>query len=324
MKEKLKSIKRQIRFANNDEALQIFGPHGAHLEFLENNVPVKIRNRGNEMTLEGGAEEVQLAEKCLNFMQSLVAKGESLTEHDVRDCLRAFSENQSDTGIENVFQKKITISKTKIVATRSVGQKRYVEAILNNDIVFGIGPAGTGKTYLAMAVAMQRLLSGEIDRVILTRPAVEAGERLGFLPGDLTEKVDPYLRPLYDAIHDMVDMERAQRLVASNQIEIAPLAFMRGRTLNHCCVILDEAQNCTHEQMKMFLTRMGENATAVITGDITQIDLPRKTDSGLIEALRILEKVAGIQIHFFNDKDVVRHPLVAEIIRAYDKAERIP
>ncbi len=225
--------------------------------------------------------------------------------------------------MEKAFQKEIAVSKKRTVWTRTIGQKRYVEAIDSHDIVFGIGPAGTGKTYLAMAMAMKVLLLGEVDRIILTRPAVEAGERLGFLPGDLTEKVDPYLRPLYDAIYDLIDMEKAQRFIASGQIEIAPLAFMRGRTLNHCHVILDEAQNCTHEQMKMFLTRLGKNSKAIITGDVTQIDLPRNTASGLVEAVKILEGIKGIAIHLFNDKDVVRHQLVAEIIRAYEKATRI-
>lgn len=319
-----KHKKVQIRFVNNDHALEIFGPNGAHLEYLKENIPVTIRNRGNEVTLEGSEDEVSIAEKCLHYLRGLIENGNKIGREDLIDCLRAISQSSNTNSVEKAFQKEIVVSKKRTVWTRTIGQKRYVEAIDSHDIVFGIGPAGTGKTYLAMAMAMKVLLLGEVDRIILTRPAVEAGERLGFLPGDLTEKVDPYLRPLYDAIHDLIDMEKAQRLIASGQIEIAPLAFMRGRTLNHCHVILDEAQNCTHEQMKMFLTRLGNNSKAIITGDVTQVDLPRHTTSGLVEAVKILEGIKGIAIHLFNDKDVVRHQLVAEIIRAYEKATRIP
>jgi phosphate starvation-inducible PhoH-like protein len=312
----------QISF-DNDDALQVFGPNNVNLQFLEQNVPVNIKNRGNEVTLEGTDEQVVLAEKCLFYLKDLIKKGNTVDKNDLIDCLRAYSKN-TNTATKEVFQKEILIGKKKNIVTRTHGQKRYIEAIENYDIVFGVGPAGTGKTYLAMAVAMTKLLKGEVERIVLTRPAVEAGEKLGFLPGDLVEKVNPYLRPLYDALHDMVDMEKAQRLVASGQIEIAPLAFMRGRTLNDSYVILDEAQNTTREQMKMFLTRLGRNSRAVITGDVTQIDLPRETKSGLIQSLKLLDKVKGIHVHYFNDTDVVRHPLVAEIIKAYDRAERIP
>jgi phosphate starvation-inducible PhoH-like protein len=312
----------QIRFENN-EALEIFGAGNANLKFLEENVPVSIKARGGEIILEGTEEQVGLAERCLYFLKDLVSKGQPVEKNDLIDTLRAFSKSTPEAARE-VFQKDITISKKKSIHTRTHGQKRYVEAIEAHDIVFGIGPAGTGKTYLAMAVAMTKLLNGEVERIVLTRPAVEAGEKLGFLPGDLIEKVNPYLRPLYDALHDMVDLEKAQRFVASGQIEIAPLAFMRGRTLNDSYVILDEAQNTTREQMKMFLTRLGRNSCAVITGDITQIDLPRETRSGLRQALKLLHGVKGICIHYFTESDVVRHPLVAEIIKAYDQAERIP
>lgn len=311
-----------IRFSNED-ALQVFGPNNTYLNYLEENVPVEIKSRGGDVTLEGTNDQVQLAEKCLDYLKELVKQGNGVERSDVLDCLRAFSK-QKQGEPEEVFKKHIVISKQKSIHTRTHGQKRYVEAIETHDIVFGVGPAGTGKTYLAMAVAMKKLLSGAVDRIILTRPAVEAGEKLGFLPGDLIEKVNPYLRPLYDALHDMVDMEKAQRFVASGQIEIAPLAFMRGRTLNDSYVILDEAQNATREQMKMFLTRLGQNSRAVITGDITQIDLPREMKSGLIQALKLLNDIKGIHIHYFKEADVVRHPLVSKIINAYDRASRIP
>lgn len=308
---------------DNAVALQIFGPSGSHLKYLEENVPVTVKNRGNEVTLEGTDEQVVLAEKCLQYLRDLVGKGSAVSRNDLLDCLRAFAKN-SNSVAENVFQKDIVLSKKKSIHTRTHSQKKYIEAIESHDVVFGVGPAGTGKTYLAMAVAMTKLLNGEVERIVLTRPAVEAGEKLGFLPGDLMEKVNPYLRPLYDALHDMIDREKAERFVASGQIEVAPLAFMRGRTLNDSYVILDEAQNTTREQMKMFLTRIGVNSRAVITGDVTQIDLPRDTRSGLIQALKILQNVKGIHIHRFHDDDVVRHPLVAEIIKAYDRDTKIP
>lgn len=324
MNKESKLHKLHLSFDRNDHALQIFGPGGSHLDFLKENIPVNIRNRGNEVTLEGSDAQVRLAERCLNYLKVLIERGEVIEAHDLRDCLRVLSHESEKDNVEHAFQKKIAVGKNKSITTRTIGQKRYVEAIENNDIVFGVGPAGTGKTYLAVAACLKRLLAGEVGRIILTRPAVEAGENLGFLPGDLVEKINPYLRPLYDAINDMVDGERAQRLIESGQIEIAPLAFMRGRTLNHSCVILDEAQNTTREQMKMFLTRLGENSRAIITGDITQIDLPKKSSSGLVQAVRVLDKVPGIHMHFFSDRDVVRHALVAEIIRAYDRANRLP
>lgn len=320
--QKLRKV--HISFDNNDHALRVFGPGSSHLNFLKDNIPVTIRNRGNEVTLEGTEIQVKLAERCLNYLRKLIERGETIEARDLKDCLRVLSHENQQDNVEHAFQKKISVTKNKVITTRTIGQKRYVEAIERHDIVFGVGPAGTGKTYLAMAACLQRLLAGEVGRIVLTRPAVEAGERLGFLPGDLVEKIDPYLRPLYDAIYDMVDAERAGRLIESGQIEIAPLAFMRGRTLDNSCVILDEAQNCTREQMKMFLTRLGDNSRAIITGDITQIDLPKKSSSGLIQAARILDKVEGIHIHFFSDRDVVRHHLVAEIIRAYERAAQLP
>lgn len=324
MEPKNEQVTKTMSFSDNDTAMQIYGPQGDFLKFLEENVPVKIKSRGNQVFIEGTADEVGLAEKCLSFLQKQIEQGSKIQKKDLIDCYRAYSDGGADTQPESIFRKEIFLTAKKSIRPRTLGQKRYVEAIEKHDIVFGIGPAGTGKTYLAMAVAMSKLLKGEVQRIILTRPAVEAGEKLGFLPGDLVEKVDPYLRPLYDALHDMVDVDRARRFVESGQIEVAPLAFMRGRTLNDSYVILDEAQNTTREQMKMFLTRIGMNSRAVITGDITQIDLPEHKKSGLIQVLRILNTINGIAIHQFSDKDVVRHTLVAKIIQAYEKAKQIP
>lgn len=312
-----------INFDNNDHALQVFGPSETHLQYLEENVPVQAKCRGNEVTLEGTEEQVSVAEKCLLYLRDRSQHGVLIQKTDVVDCLRVFSQDAL-ADVARILQSPVIKTEKKHITPRTINQRKYLEAIQKNEIVFGIGPAGTGKTYLAMAVAVQKLLSGEVERVILTRPAVEAGEKLGFLPGDLAEKVNPYLRPLYDALHDMIDYERAERMVASGQIEVAPLAFMRGRTLNDCFVILDEAQNTTREQMKMVLTRLGVNSRAVVTGDVTQIDLPHDVRSGLIQAVKILNNIKGISIHHFDVGDVVRHPLVAEVIKAYDRANRIP
>lgn len=312
-----------ISFDNNDHALQVFGPGGSHLQYIEENVPVEAKSRGNEVTLEGTGEQVGLAEKCLLYLRDRSQNGAIVQKSDVVDCLRVFSQDAL-ADVAHILQSPVIKTAKKHITPRTINQKKYLEAIQKNEIVFAIGPAGTGKTYLAMAVAVQKLMSGEVERIILTRPAVEAGEKLGFLPGDLAEKVNPYLRPLYDALHDMLDYERVEHMVASGQIEVAPLAFMRGRTLNDCFMILDEAQNTTREQMKMALTRLGVNSRAVITGDVTQIDLPREVRSGLIQAVKILPNVKGICVHHFDVSDVVRHPLVAEIIKAYDRADRIP
>lgn len=313
---------KTLSMDTNDMALKVFGPSEDNLQYLEQNIGLSVKSRGAEVTLQGTEDQIVVAEKCLLYLRDLARAGH-IRKTDVADCLRAtLTDNTVD--LKSVLQSHPIVSTKKKIFARTMAQKRYVEAIEKNDIVIGIGPAGTGKTYLAMAVAVAKLLKGEIDRIVLTRPAVEAGEKLGFLPGDLAEKVNPYLRPLLDALHEMMDYERVERMIAAGQIEIAPLAFMRGRTLNDSYVILDEAQNTTREQMKMFLTRLGENSRAVITGDVTQIDLPVNTKSGLIQAVKILEKIDGIYIHKFDDRDVVRHPLVAEIIRAYDRAQRLP
>jgi phosphate starvation-inducible PhoH-like protein len=312
-----------FKFANNKLALQVSGPNEDFLNYLEKNIPVVIKGNGLELTLEGKIKEVETAEKCLAYLQDIAGAGNTIKRADVIDCLRV---QQKDDAIDlkSVLHATPVIASKKKIYPRTLGQKKYVETIESNDIVFAVGPSGTGKTYLAMAVGMGKLLRGEIERIILTRPAVEAGEKLGFLPGDLAEKVNPYLRPLMDALHEMIDYERAERMIVTGQIEIAPIAFMRGRTLNDSYVILDEAQNCTREQMKMFLTRLGDNCKAVITGDITQIDLPPETKSGMIQALKILSRIDGIAIHHFDETDVVRHPLVIEIVKAYDRARRIP
>lgn len=313
----------EYRLVSNDAALQVFGPEERNLRYLSKHVPIGIRCRGNVLTLEGASGQILTCKKCLDYLRELAAGGASITLGDVIDSLRICRQD-SMVELKTVLNGEPIIAVKKKIYPHTLGQSRYVEAIERHDIVFAVGPAGTGKTYLAVAVGVAKILNGDVDRLILTRPAVEAGEKLGFLPGDLAEKVNPYLRPVLDALHDMIDYERAQRMIASGEIEIAPIAFMRGRTLNNSYVILDEAQNCTREQMKMFLTRLGRNCRAVVTGDITQIDLPKEKKSGMIQALKILAGIEGIHIHHFDDSDVVRHPLVAEIIRAYEKLQKIP
>jgi phosphate starvation-inducible PhoH-like protein len=275
--------------------------------------------RGNDLTLEGKDWEVELAEKVLNQLYELIKEDYPIYANDVEYALRILSRDQS-ANLKKIFLDKVYISSNKNVITpKSINQKKYIDGIRGFDIVFGIGPAGTGKTYLAMAMAIANLVKKEVKRVVLARPAVEAGERLGFLPGDLYEKVNPYLRPLYDALHDMMEFEDASRLIQKGVIEVAPLAFMRGRTLNDSFVILDEAQNATSEQMKMFLTRLGFSSKAVITGDVTQTDLPEGKTSGLIEARDLLEGIKGIKFVYFSKEDVIRHRLVQEIIEAYER-----
>ena len=280
-----------------------------------------IKARGHRVSIEGEEAAVLTAEKVLKDLAGLVHDGYDLTFEDVKLAMRA-CEADPEASVRDVFSESIPVaSKKRRIAPKTENQKAYVEAIKTHDIVFGIGPAGTGKTYLAMAMAVAALVKKEVNRIILTRPAVEAGERLGFLPGDIYEKVHPYLRPLYDALYDMMDAEKIGRLVERGTIEVAPLAYMRGRTLNDSFIVLDEAQNTTPEQMKMFLTRMGLGSKAVITGDITQVDLPAEKASGLKQVIKILETVKGIEFIRFNDKDVVRHRLVQQIIKAYQNYE---
>jgi phosphate starvation-inducible protein PhoH and related proteins len=302
----------------------ILGQHDQHIKILQNAMPIKIRVRGAGLEIEGDPLDVELASQILQQLYGLLEKGYPVYASDVDYAIRILS-SDSRAKLQDIFLDTIYISAHKRTITpKSVAQKAYIDAIRRYDIVFGIGPAGTGKTYLAMAMAVSELMKNNYVRIILTRPAVEAGEKLGFLPGDLAEKVNPYLRPLYDALHDMVDFDRARKLVERGTIEVAPLAFMRGRTLNDSFVILDEAQNTTPEQMKMFLTRLGYGSKAVITGDATQIDLPAGKPSGLKEASRILKGVHGIRFISFTEKDVARHHLVQEIISAYDRDENQP
>ncbi|MEJ2200426.1 MAG: PhoH family protein [Desulfuromonadaceae bacterium] len=297
----------------------LFGRQNRHLKLIERLLEIRIGSRGNQLSLEGGEAEVALALRVLEELYALLQEGYVLYPADIDYAARILSAD-SRTFLNDIFLDTVFISSRKIViAPKSLAQKTYIDGIRKHDVVFGIGPAGTGKTYLAMAMAVSFLTKKEVSRIVLVRPAVEAGEKLGFLPGDLAEKINPYLRPLYDALYDMVDFDRGQDLIANGVVEVAPLAFMRGRTLNDAFVILDEAQNTTTEQMKMFLTRLGFGSRAVITGDVTQIDLPTGRRSGLIEASEVLKKVAGIHFNYFSDRDVVRHPIVQAIIQAYER-----
>jgi phosphate starvation-inducible PhoH-like protein len=316
------AITRRISLAQDLDLLPLLGRNDDHLKTLESELDIRIVARGHDIMLKGDERQVKKAERALIQLAELVRAGTPLRAGEVRAALRMLSDDdQAD--LKSVFADSIAVpSRKKWVAPKSVNQKRYVDAIRSHDMVFAIGPAGTGKSFLAVAMAVAALMKREVARIVLTRPAVEAGERLGFLPGDLYEKVHPYLRPLYDALYDMLETERVTNFMEKGAIEIAPLAYMRGRTLNDSFIILDEAQNTTPEQMKMFLTRIGFGAKAVVNGDITQIDLPRGQKSGLIEARRILAGVRGIAFTEFGAQDVVRHPLVARIIDAYDKASK--
>jgi len=295
------------------------GEQSSHLKLLSKRVGLSINLRGTEFILKGGDWEIDLAENVMRQLYELIRNDYPVYSSDIEYAVRILSSDQS-ADLKKIFLDSVYISsKKKVISPKSINQKEYIDSIRRFDIVFSIGPAGTGKTYLAMAMAVASLAKKEVNRVVLARPAVEAGEHLGFLPGDLYEKVNPYLRPLYDALHDMMDFEDASRLIQRGVIEVAPLAFMRGRTLNDSFVILDEAQNATSDQMKMFLTRLGFSSKAVITGDVTQTDLPAGKTSGLIEARDILQGIEGIKFVYFSRDDVVRHPLVQEIIDAYER-----
>jgi phosphate starvation-inducible protein PhoH and related proteins len=299
-------------------AESLFGTYDENLKQLESQFGVRIRTAGNELIVEGDPADVSRAEKVLDQLTSLMRGGYRLAKGDVKTAAQLVIQDDSVELADYFLRSGTKTSGKRQVVPKSVTQKRYLDAIEQHDIVFGIGPAGTGKTYLAMAQAVSFLLSKRVSRIILARPAVEAGEKLGFLPGDLQEKVNPYLRPLYDALYDMIEIDRVERLIERGTIEVAPIAFMRGRTLNDAFVILDEAQNTTSEQMKMFLTRLGFGSKAVITGDVTQIDLPTGRTSGLVEAIKVIGKVEGIAFVHFDDKDVVRHTLVQQIVKAYE------
>jgi phosphate starvation-inducible PhoH-like protein len=302
-------------------AAALFGERNANLKRVERETGAQLHSRGNEVTFVGPPAVVSRARRLLEQLAAIVRAGKTISPDDVSRAA-AVLRGEAGADVKEILTDTILVgSRARPIAAKGLAQKRYTDTIFAKDIVFGIGPAGTGKTYLAMALAVRFLLEKKVKRIVLTRPAVEAGERLGFLPGSLEEKVSPYLRPLYDALHEMMDFEKADQLVARGLIEIAPIAFMRGRTLNDSFVILDEAQNTTGEQMKMFLTRLGFESKAVITGDVTQIDLPDQRRSGLMEAERILRGVPGIGFCYFSDVDVVRHPLVQEVIRAYDRAK---
>ena len=297
----------------------LFGTRDGHLRFLESHFGVQITARGREVTVRGDPAATELVADLLGQLAESVGRGHALSETDVAYAARAMEENGG--GGVDILPTSLRPSSKKAVHPRSPNQARYIEAIRANDMVFGIGPAGTGKTYLAVAMALTALVQKKVERIILARPAVEAGERLGFLPGDMAQKVEPYLRPLYDAIFDLHVKDEADRLIERGIIEVAPLAFMRGRSLNDAFVILDEAQNTTSEQMKMFLTRIGFRSKAVVTGDITQIDLPPGKVSGLVEVQSIVREIEGIAFVYFDEKDVVRHPLVQRIIVAYESYE---
>jgi len=310
-------MKKNIEITPNIETL--FGTRDENLRLLEDGLNITVNLRADSIEIIGGASDVERAEQVFADYEHLLHTGFSFVNGDLGDMIRVLTTDSTaslrglaEAGKQRSFGKRS-------VQPKSINQRRYLEAIEKHDMVFGVGPAGTGKTYLAVAMAISALLSKRVNRIVLARPAVEAGERLGFLPGTLQEKVDPYLRPLYDALYDMLDPDKVDRYLEKNVIEIAPIAFMRGRTLNDAFVILDEAQNTTSEQMKMFVTRLGFNSKAVITGDITQIDLPNANRSGLVEAVEVLRHVEGIRFCYFDEGDVVRHHLVQRIIRAYDE-----
>ncbi len=312
------TVTRRISLAPDVDLLPLLGRNDDHLRTLESELDVQIVARGHEILLKGASGQVAKAERLLAQFAELVRAGTSLHPAEVRAALRILADDE-DADLKAIFSDAIAIpSRKKLIAPKSVNQRRYLEAVRKNDLVFAIGPAGTGKSYLGVAMAVSALMKRSVARIVLTRPAVEAGERLGFLPGDLYEKVHPYLRPLYDALYDMLESEKVASLTEKGAIEIAPLAYMRGRTLNDAFIILDEAQNATSEQMKMFLTRLGFSSKMVVTGDITQVDLPSSKPSGLIEIQSVLKGVPGIGFVYFNEKDVVRHQLVSAIIRAYE------
>jgi phosphate starvation-inducible protein PhoH and related proteins len=322
MKKIERAVLVKIVLPDNDILRSLCGEEDKNVKLIEKLEAVKLAFRGNVISVTGNQLSVNLIRNLFTQLYEIIRKGYQIFPMDIEYAHRILSENCT-ADLEHIFLDTVFISsKKRIITPKSISQKLYIDAIRNSDMVFGIGPAGTGKTYLAMAMAVSALLEKKVNRISLARPAVEAGEKLGFLPGDLSEKVNPYLRPLYDALYDMIDFDRASALISKGVIEVAPLAFMRGRTLNDSFVILDEAQNTTSEQMKMFLTRLGFGSKAVITGDVTQIDLPMDKISGLVEAEELLCRTDGIRFIHFSELDVVRHPLVQDVIRAYNHLDR--
>lgn len=312
---------KQILLRDQDEALRLLGKNREHIRLVQEQYPVKIVDRGEKLLFSGPDAEVETVHRIFDEVLQAMRRGKRVNADNIKYALRAAMDD-SQPPLTDVMSEAIAVSNGRgPIRPKSKGQYEYVEAIRDNDIVFGIGPAGTGKTYLAVAMGVSSFLGREYERLIFTRPAVEAGEKLGFLPGDLQEKVNPYLRPLNDALYDMMEGETISGLLSRGQIEVAPLAFMRGRTLNHCFVILDEAQNTTHEQMKMFLTRLGHDSKAVITGDVTQIDLPPGKASGLVETQQFLGDIEGLRFVYLTGRDIFRHPLVAKIVDAYERRE---
>ncbi|MFD1329978.1 PhoH family protein [Mycoplana ramosa] len=317
-----------LTFENNRYASELFGQFDQNLKLLEERLQIDARARGNSVVISGDVVATNQARRALDYLYGRLQSGGSVELSDVEGAIRMAVAADDQLSLPTMERKaKLTMTqistRKKTIAARTPMQDAYIRALERSELVFGVGPAGTGKTYLAVAYAAQLLERGAVDRIILSRPAVEAGERLGFLPGDMKEKVDPYLRPLYDALYDMMPGDKVERAIAAGVIEIAPLAFMRGRTLANAAVILDEAQNTTSMQMKMFLTRLGENGRMIVTGDPSQIDLPRGMKSGLVEALHILQGVEGVSVVRFRDADVVRHPMVARIVRAYESQSAV-
>lgn len=317
MHNETKTVKLTLR--NAAEGLAVFGPQDRYLRLIESQMSASIQSREAEIVITGEPDEVESLEQLFSVLLQLVRGGFTPTERDVAYALELARQLQADQLLDLLTYTITTTYKGKPIRVKTIGQRHYIQTIKKKDIVFGIGPAGTGKTYLAVVLAVAALKEGAVKRIMLTRPAVEAGENLGFLPGDLQEKVDPYLRPLYDALHDVLGLEQTTKLFERGMIEVAPLAYMRGRTLDDSFIILDEAQNTTPEQMKMFLTRLGFGSKMVVTGDVTQIDLPRGKKSGLIEASRILQGIEEIGFVTFSEQDVVRHTLVQKIITAYNQ-----
>lgn len=317
-----------LTFENNRLASELFGQFDQHLKLLEQRLQIEARARGNSVAITGELQATNQARRALDFLYARLQSGGSVEASDVEGAIRMAVAADDQLSLPTLERKaKLSMAqistRKKTIAARTPTQDAYMRALERSEMVFGVGPAGTGKTYLAVAHAAQLLERGIVDRIVLTRPAVEAGERLGFLPGDMKDKVDPYLRPLYDALYDMIPGDKVERAITAGVIEIAPLAFMRGRTLANAAIILDEAQNTTSMQMKMFLTRLGENGRMIITGDPSQVDLPRGVTSGLVEALQVLKGVEGVSVVRFKDTDVVRHPLVGRIVQAYDAKYKV-